>query len=46
MGQGQYLTSNIAAPDELAAMHRLGERIASYSYQKGGGIFTIIFSYS
>ena len=42
MSQGQYQMSNVPAPDELAAMHQLGERIDSYPYQKVQGIIVII----
>jgi hypothetical protein len=42
MSQSQYQASNVPALDELATMHQLGARIDSYSYQKGGGIFTIV----
>ena len=41
MSQGQYQMSNGAAPDELAAMHHLGERLDAYPYQKGQGILVI-----
>ena len=42
MSQDQYQLSGVAAPDELAAMHQLGEQIDSFPYQKAKGIAVVI----